>query len=143
MCSSAIWDLSPPLPPASFRSGCRTAVILCLRVYLVFVFLLYHHRFRSPHFVKATEPWRYRTFWVHSACTPLLAPLIRPLPFVQPAESWWYCDSSCVCALLKPTKELVIVRLRVSLCCILGSILSCIFGFYSDLPPPVPLVPSS
>ena len=36
---------------------------------------------------------------------------------------------------------MVILRLRVSLCCILGSILSCIFGFYSDLPPPVPLVP--
>ena len=36
---------------------------------------------------------------------------------------------------------MVILRFRVSLCCILGSILSCIFGFYSDLPPPVPLVP--
>ena len=28
----AIWDLSPPLPAASFRSGCRTVVILCLRI---------------------------------------------------------------------------------------------------------------
>ena len=36
----AIWDLSPPLPTASFRSGCRTVVILCLRVCLVCVFLL-------------------------------------------------------------------------------------------------------
>ena len=36
---------------------------------------------------------------------------------------------------------MVILRFRVSLCCTLGSILSCIFGFYSDLPPPVPLVP--
>ena len=36
---------------------------------------------------------------------------------------------------------MVILRLRVSLFCILGSILSCTFGFYSDLPPPVPLVP--
>ena len=36
---------------------------------------------------------------------------------------------------------MVILRFRVSLCCIQGSILSCIFGFYSDLPPPVPLVP--
>ena len=37
--------------------------------------------------------------------------------------------------------DMVILRFRVSLCCILGSILSCVFGFYSDLPPPVPLVP--
>ena len=38
------------------RSGCRTVVILCLRVCLVCVFLLsvYHHRFRSPSFVQAT-----------------------------------------------------------------------------------------
>ena len=36
----------------------------------------------------------------------------------------------------------MIVRFRVSLCCILGSILSCFFGFYSDLPPPVPSVPA-
>ena len=36
---------------------------------------------------------------------------------------------------------MVILRFRVSLCCTLGSILSCIFGFYSDLPLPVPLVP--
>ena len=36
---------------------------------------------------------------------------------------------------------MVILRFRVSLCCTLGSILSCIFGLYSDLPPPVPLVP--
>ena len=36
---------------------------------------------------------------------------------------------------------MVILRFRASLCCILGSILSCIFGFYSDLPPPVPPVP--
>ena len=36
---------------------------------------------------------------------------------------------------------MVILRFRASLCCILDSILSCIFVFYSDLPPPVPLVP--
>ena len=36
---------------------------------------------------------------------------------------------------------MVILRFRVSLCCTLGSILSCISGFYSDLPPRVPLVP--
>ena len=36
---------------------------------------------------------------------------------------------------------MVILRLRASLCCIVGSILSYIFGFYSDLSPPVPLVP--
>ena len=36
---------------------------------------------------------------------------------------------------------MVMLRFRPSLCCILGSILSCIFGFYPDLPLPVPLVP--
>ena len=36
---------------------------------------------------------------------------------------------------------MVILRFRASLCCTLGSIRGCIFGFYSDLPPPVPLVP--
>ena len=36
----AIWDLSPPLPATSFRSRCRTVVILCLRVCLVCVCLL-------------------------------------------------------------------------------------------------------
>ena len=36
---------------------------------------------------------------------------------------------------------MAILRFRVSLCCVLGSILSCIFGFYSDPPTPVPLVP--
>ena len=36
----AIWDLPSPLPAASFRSACRTVVILCLRVCLVCVFLL-------------------------------------------------------------------------------------------------------
>ena len=36
---------------------------------------------------------------------------------------------------------MAILRLRVSLCCILGSILSCVFASDSDLPPPVPLVP--
>ena len=35
----AIWDLSPPLPVASFRSDCRIVVILCLRVCLVCVLL--------------------------------------------------------------------------------------------------------
>ena len=34
------FDLSPPFPATSFRSGCRTVVILCLRVCLVCVFLL-------------------------------------------------------------------------------------------------------
>ena len=33
--------------------------------------------------------------------------------------------------------DMVILCFRVSLCCILGFILSCVFGFYSDLPPPV------
>ena len=43
------------------------------------------------------------------------------------------------------TKKFVIWRycaFGYQLCCTLGSILSCIFGFYSDLPPPVPLVPA-
>ena len=36
---------------------------------------------------------------------------------------------------------MVMLRLRVSLCCMLGYILSVFLGFYSDLPPTVPLVP--
>ena len=36
---------------------------------------------------------------------------------------------------------MVILRLRVSPCCVLGSILSCIFGSYSDPPLRIPLVP--
>ena len=36
---------------------------------------------------------------------------------------------------------MMILRLRAALCCILGSILSCIFGCYSDLLPHVTLVP--
>ena len=73
-------------------------------------------------------------------------------PFIQAVESWLYCYSSCVCALFDTHQgigDMVILRFRVSLfctlgsilSCILGSILSCIFGFYSDPPPPVPLVP--
>ena len=36
----AFWYLSLPLPAVSFRSGCRTVVIWCLRVCLVCAFLL-------------------------------------------------------------------------------------------------------
>ena len=36
---------------------------------------------------------------------------------------------------------MVILPFRASLCYILGSILSCIFGFHAELPPPVPRVP--
>ena len=116
MCSRcalyAFWYLSPPLPAASFRSGCRTVVISYL--------------------------------WVRSACTPFYHRRFRLPPFIQAVDSRLYCFSSCVCALFDTHQEIddmVILRLRVSLCCTLGSILSCIVGFYSDLPPPVPLVP--
>ena len=85
----AIWDLSPPLPAASSRSGCRTVVILFVRVCLVCVFLLCHHRFRSPPFVQATEPWRFSFFFVRTACTPLL-PSPIPSASIQAVESWLY-----------------------------------------------------
>ena len=113
--------LSPPIPLAFFHSGDLTVAISYLlgsfSVYPPF----YHRRFRLP-------------------------------PFIQAVESWLYCYSSCVCALFDTHQgigDMVILRFRVSLCCtlgsilscILGSILSCIFGFYSDLQPPVPLVP--
>ena len=49
------WDLSPPLPAASSRSGCRTVVILFLLLRVCFPSPC-HHRFRSPPFVQATEP---------------------------------------------------------------------------------------
>ena len=49
----------------------------------------------------------------------------------------------CLCSIDTHRRigDMVILRLRASLCCIVGSILSYIFGFYSDLSPPVPLVP--
>ena len=146
MYSYAIWDLSPPLLAASSRSGCRTVITSFLRVRLVCVFLLSVITdsarllsFRRPNrgdlvsigFVQRVPPFYHRRF--------------RPPPFTL-SNRGYICDSSYVCALLTPTKELVIyimviLRFRASLCCILGSILSCIFRFYSDLPPPVPLVP--
>ena len=140
------WDLSPPLPAASLPSGCRTVVILCLRVCLVCVFLLsvYHHRFRSPSFVQATEPRRYSYLLGSFSVYPAFCHRrFRLPPFIQAVESWLYCYSSCLCALFDTHQricDMVILRFRV-LCCTLGSILSCIFGFYSDLSPPVPLVP--
>ena len=39
-------------------------------VFVVCLPSVYHHRFRSPSFVQATEPWGYRIFWVFSMCTP-------------------------------------------------------------------------
>ena len=73
----AIWDLSAPLPAASFCSGCRTVVILCLRVCLVCVFLLSVTTdssrllsFRRPNrgdivsfgFVQRVHPFYHRRF---------------------------------------------------------------------------------
>lgn len=104
-----------------FRSGDRTVAIS----YLLGSFSVYppfcHRRFRLP-------------------------------PFIQAVESWLYCYSSCVCALFDTHHgigDMVILRFRVSLGCTLGYILSCIlgsflssiFGFNSDPPLPVPLVP--
>ena len=54
-----------------------------------------------------------------------------PLPlFIRAVESWLCCDSSCVCAIDTHLgiSDMVIMRLRASLCCLLGSILRCIFG---------------
>ena len=112
--------LSPPIP-ITFCSGDLTVVIS----YLLGPF-------------SVSPPFCHRRF--------------RLPPFIQAVESWLYCYSSCVCALFDTHQgigDMVILRFRVSLCCtlgyilscILGSFLSCIFGFYSDPPPPVPLVP--
>ena len=151
----AFWDLSPPLPAASFRSGCRTVVILCLRVSSdVFdeclSFCLRVCLVRSLllsiaadsarlFFVQATEPWRYRIFWIRSACTPPSAyRRFRLPPFIQAVESWLYCCSSCVCALFDTHQgigDMVILRFRVSLCCTLGCILSCICLLYTSPSP--------
>ena len=105
--------LSPPIPLAFFRSGDPTVTIS----YLLGSFSVY-------------PPFCHRQF--------------RLRPFVQAVESWLYCYSSCVCALFDTHQgigDMVILRFRVSYCGVLGSILSCIFGFYSDPPTPVPLVP--
>ena len=105
--------LSPPIPIAFFCSGDRTVAIS----YLLGPFSVY-------------PPFCYRRF--------------RLPPFIQAVGSRSYCFSSCVCAPFDTHQEIgdmMIFRFRVSLCCTLVSILSCSFGFYSDLPPPVPLVP--
>ena len=75
--SYAIWDPSTPLPAASFRSCCRTVVILFLRVCLVCVFLLSVitdsarlFSFRRPNrgdfvyfgFVQRAPPFYHRRF---------------------------------------------------------------------------------
>ena len=100
--------LPPPIPAAAFRSGCRTVVILCLRLCLVCAFLLSITTdfarllwFRRPKrgivsfgFVQRVSPFYHRR--------------LRLPPFIQAVESWLLCDSSCVCALSIPTKELVI-----------------------------------
>ena len=149
---SAFWDLSPPLPAASFRSGCRTVVILCLRVCLVCVFCL------SPPIPLAFFRLGDRTVAISyllgsfSVYPPFCHRRFRLPPFIQAVESWLYCYSSCVCALFDTHHgigDMVILRFRVSLGCTLGYILSCIlgsflssiFGFNSDPPLPVPLVP--
>ena len=137
----ALWDLSRRF--LSFRLPNRGDIVPS-GVFGVCLPSVYHRRFRSPPFVQATEPWRYRIFWVRSACTPPFCHRrFRLPPFIQAVESWLYCYSSCLCALFDTHQgicDMVILRFRV-LCCTLGSILSCIFGFYSDLSPPVPLVP--
>ena len=84
----AFWNLSLPLPAVSFRSGCRTVVILCLRVCLVCAFLLAITTdsvrlpsFRRPNrddivsfgFVQRYPPFCHRRF--------------RLPPFIQAVES--------------------------------------------------------
>ena len=105
----AIWDLPSPLPAASFRSACRTVVILCLRVCLVCVFLLSittdsARLFRSG---DLTLPISY-VWGSFSVSPPFDHRRFRLNPFIQAVESWLHCDSSCVCALLTPTKKLMI-----------------------------------
>ena len=119
-------------------------VILFLRVCVVYVFLSVITdsarilSFRRPNrgdlvsfgFVQRVPPFYHRRF--------------RPPPFIQSFDLWLYCDSSlrlCFIDTHQGNGDKVILRLRVSPYCLLGSILSCIFGFCSDLPPPVLLVP--
>ena len=107
--------LSSPISLAFFRSGDLTVGMW----YLLGRFSVY-------------PPFYHRCF--------------RLPPFFQAVESWFCCDSVkqlrlCYIETHQGIGDTVILRLRASLCCILGYILSCIFGFYSDLPPPVPLVP--
>ena len=140
------WDLSTPPLATSCRSGCRTVVILCLRACLVCAFFLSLSPpiplafFRSGDITVAIS----NILGSFSVYPPFYHRPFRLPPFIQAVESRLYRDSSCVCALFdthQGTGDMVTLRFRVSLCCTLGSILSCIFGFYSDLPPPVPLVP--
>ena len=142
----AIWDPSPPLPAASFRSGCRTVVILCLHVCLV----CFPSFCLSPPIPLAFVRSGDRTVTIShllgtfSVYPPFCHRRFRLPPIIRVVESWLYCYNGCDCALFHTHQgigDMVILSFQVSLCCTLGSILSCIFGFYSDLPPPVPLVP--
>ena len=85
----AIWNLSPPLPAASFRSGCRTAVILCLWVCLVCVFLLSIIT-DSARLISFRGPNRddIASFGSIQYVPPFYHRRFRPRPFVQAVESW-------------------------------------------------------
>ena len=94
--------------------------------------LSYHHRFRSPPFVQATEPCRYSTYWVRSACTPLLP---RPGPSVSIRSGWRIVVTleffAFVFCFEAHQRILVILSLRASLCSTPGSTFELYPGLWS------------
>ena len=107
----AFWDLSPLLPAASlpFKLPNRGDIVpsgvfgvglpsLCLSPPIPLAF------FRSGDLTVAIS-YLLGSFSVYP---PSYHRRFRLPPFIQAVESWLLCDSSCVCALLIPTKELAI-----------------------------------
>ena len=129
----AIWDLSPPFPATSFRSGCRTLVILCLRVCLVCVFLV-SITTDSARLLSFRRPngGDIVSFGFVQRVPPLLPPPI-PSPSMHAGcrivVILLFSLRLCSIDTHQGIGDMVILRLRVSLCCIT------VFysGFYSEL----------
>ena len=127
-----------------FRSGCRTVVVLCFRVCLVCVFLL----------SITTDSARLLSFRRPNRGDIVSFGFVKRVPLLPPPIPSASMHSGCRIVVIlrfqlrlypidthQEIGDMVILRVRVSLCSTLGSIMSFIFGFYFDLPPPVPLVP--
>ena len=89
----AFWDLSPSLLAASFRSGCRTVVILCLHVCLV----CFPSFCLSPPIPLAFVRSGDRTVTIShllgsfSVYPPFCHRRFRLPPYIQAVESRLYC----------------------------------------------------
>ena len=84
-------------------------MILFLRVCLVWVFLLFVITDSARLFLfKRTDRGDLVSLGLVQRVPLFYHRRFRLAPFIQPVKSWLYCDSSCVCGLLTPTKKLTI-----------------------------------